>query len=149
MSVEQIALEIHYATLVRAAPEPVYDAFATSQGLDGWFTTGARIDARPGGDIHFRWFEWGAERMTAEEPGKVVEARRPERLVFEWHPAGPDHPTTVELDFEPDEEGTIIRLREFGYRDTAADRRALMECAVGWGEALTCWKFFVEHELRY
>ena len=30
--------QIRHATLIRAAPEVVYDAFTTGQGLDGWFT---------------------------------------------------------------------------------------------------------------
>ncbi len=35
---EIILEEIQYATFVRADPECVYDAIATSEGLDGWFT---------------------------------------------------------------------------------------------------------------
>lgn len=46
---------IEYATLIRAQAERVYDAFATADGLDAWFTTGASVDARPGGSIMFRF----------------------------------------------------------------------------------------------
>ena len=41
--------EIRQSTLVRAGIEEVYDAIATAGGLDGWFTTGAEVDARPAG----------------------------------------------------------------------------------------------------
>jgi hypothetical protein len=57
--------------------------------------------------------------------------------------------TTVEIDFESAESGTIIRLREYGYQDTPSGLRAMLNCAAGWGEALTVWKFYVEHGIRY
>jgi uncharacterized protein YndB with AHSA1/START domain len=80
-----ITLEAKQSVFVRAPCEKVYDAFATAEGLDGWFTRGSQIDARPGGALLFRWVDWGAEReITADVPGRVMEAKRPERLVFEW-----------------------------------------------------------------
>ncbi len=129
--------EIRHAVLVRAEPERVYDALTTAAGLDGWFTTGAAVDARPGGEIRFRWRDWGPDRITDEDGGPVLEARRPERLVFQWSPDRHGEPTTVEVDFEVVEEGTVIRLRERGYQDTPAGRRQILDCAAGWGEALT------------
>jgi uncharacterized protein YndB with AHSA1/START domain len=146
---QTLDLEIRCATLVRAAPERVYDALASAQGLDGWFTTGARVDARPGGQIVFRWKDWGPDRITAEDGGRVLEARRPERFVFQWSPDSPSYATTVELNFQPAAEGTIVRIREHGYQDTPSGRQALLGCASGWGEALTLMKFYVEHGLRY
>lgn len=142
-------LEISHATLVRAPRERVYDGIATAAGLDLWFTEGAKVDARAGGEIRFRWHEWGAHRVTAEDGGPVIEARPPERFVFQWSPDAPSYRTTVELDFEEEARGTIIRLHEYGYHDTPSGRAALMECAAGWGEALTLWKFSVEHGIRY
>ena len=149
MSDRLLDAEIAHAALVRAPREEVYDAFATARGLDAWFTTGAEVDARPGGVMHWRWNEWGPDGVTAEDPGRVLEARRPERFVFEWHGAGRDHPTTVELDFEEHAEGTVVRLRERGYPDTPDGRRRFADCAAGWGEAITLLKFYVEHGLRY
>lgn len=142
--------EIRCSILVAAPRERVYDAFATAAGLDGWFTTGATIDARPGGEIRFRWRDWGPERYTGEDGGPVLEARRPERFAFKWHPDGPDYATTVEIDFEEDRAGgTVVRLRERGYRDTPSGLRRMLDCASGWGEALALCKFHVEHGLRY
>jgi uncharacterized protein YndB with AHSA1/START domain len=62
---QELDLEIRHAVLIRAAAEEVYDALATASGLDSWFTTGTSVDARPGGEIHFRWREWGPDRVTA------------------------------------------------------------------------------------
>ena len=57
--------------------------------------------------------------------------------------------TSVEVDLERVPDGTVIRLREHGYQDTPSGRLACLNCAAGWGEALTLLKFFVEHGLRY
>ncbi len=142
--------EIRYSTLVRAPIEKVYDGIATAAGLDGWFTNGASVDARPGGEIVSRWEQFGADKVSAIERGRVLEAQRPRRFVFKWHPSdNPDWMSTVEIIFEPQEGGVLIRLREYGYPDTAEGLRAMLNCAAGWGEALTLWKFYLEHGIRF
>jgi len=140
---------IEHAVFVRAAPEAVYDALATAEGLDGWFTRGANVNAYAGGTIMFRWVDWGPDRITAEDVGEVVAAQRPTRFAFRWQPDGPSYSTTVSFELAAIRGGTVLRLREHGFRDTPSGRRALMTCATGWGEALTLLKFWVEHGLRY
>jgi uncharacterized protein YndB with AHSA1/START domain len=137
---QRIKLEARQSVFVRATRERVYDAFATAEGLDGWFTRGSRIDARPGGALLFRWVDWGAEKdITADVPGRVIEAKRPDRLVFEWGEPGSE--STVEIIFEAREGGTLVKLREFGFRTV----ENVVENAGGWGEALTLAKFWLEH----
>jgi hypothetical protein len=58
----------------------VYDGIATAEGLDGWFTSGARIEARPGDEIFFRWQDWGVDRITVEESDRVLEAVKPDQI---------------------------------------------------------------------
>jgi uncharacterized protein YndB with AHSA1/START domain len=137
------------SVLIRATPMRAYDAFATGQGLDEWFTQGAMVEARPGGTIRFRWVEWGPDRYTGEDGGPVLEAEPGKRLVFQWHPDGPGYATTVQIDFEPHEVGTLVRLRDDGYRDSPSGRKAQLNCAAGWGEALALAKFWLEHGVRY
>ncbi|HTJ61904.1 MAG TPA: SRPBCC domain-containing protein [Candidatus Saccharimonadales bacterium] len=140
MAEQRIKLEARQSVFVRATRERVYDAFATAEGLDGWFTRGSRIDARPGGALLFRWVDWGAEKdITADVPGRVIEAKRPERLVFEWGEPGSE--STVEIVFEARDGGTLVKLREFGFRTV----ENVVENAGGWGEALTLAKFWLEH----
>jgi uncharacterized protein YndB with AHSA1/START domain len=139
--------EIRMATLVRAPRERVYDALTRAEHLDAWFTAGAEVDPRPGGEMVWRWVEWGPDDVTAEDRGPVLEARRPERYVFQWH--ADIGPTTVEVDFEEHADGTVVRLRDHGYPWTPEGRSALLDCATGWGEALTLLKFYVEHDLSY
>ena len=140
MAEQRIKLEARQSVFVRATRERVYDAFATAEGLDGWFTRGSRIDARPGGALLFRWVDWGAEKdITADVPGRVIEAKRPDRLVFEWGEPGSE--STVEIVFEARDGGTLVKLREFGFRTV----ENVVENAGGWGEALTLAKFWLEH----
>ena len=144
-----IDAEIRQTTLVRADPEKVYDGIASAEGLNAWFTHNSELDPRPGGDIVFRWKDWGPDKYTLDSHGKVLEAKRPEKFVFQWYADKPEYATTIEMIFERVEEGTVIHLREFGYHNTPSGRAAMLECAAGWGEALTLLKFYVEHNILY
>ena len=70
--------ELNWATLVRAPIEQVYDAFATGEGQDGWWTDGATIEAWPGGEVRFPWEEWGPDKLNDELVGKVIEVEKPD-----------------------------------------------------------------------
>src|SRR2546428_10286532 len=135
----KLDVEAKHSEFIRASRERVYDAFATSDGLNSWFTEGGRVDARPGGAMLFKFVDWGPDKINAEFAGRVVEARRPERFVYEWGESG--EATTVELTFEATNGGTIVRVREYGFvkLDNALGNSS------GWGEALTLAKFSVEH----
>ncbi len=146
---ELIQAKIEHATLIRAHRERVYDVLTTVEGWNAWFTAESRIDARPGGLIWLRWRDWGPDRVNAEDGGPVVEARRPERFVFQWHPDNPAYFTTVEIDLELSGGGTVVRLREHGYHDTPEGLAAMLNCTAGWGEALTLLKFYVEGGMKY
>ena len=144
-----IDAEIKQVTLIRADPEKVYDGIASAEGLNAWFTHNSELDPRSGGDIVFRWKDWGPNKYTQNSPGKVLEAKRPEKFVFQWSADNPTYATTIEMIFEKVDEGTVIHLREFGYHNTPSGRAAMLECAAGWGEALTLLKYYVEHNLQY
>jgi uncharacterized protein YndB with AHSA1/START domain len=143
-----MAREVRHSVFIRVAPRAVYDLFATAAGLDSWFTTGAEVDARPGGRIAYRWTDWGPEHVTADAVGKVHEADPPRRFVFDWDSAD-ERPTTVAMDFEAVDGGTVMRLRESGFSDGTRGEQALAHEASGWGEAMTLAKFRAEHGLRY
>ena len=133
-------VEAKHREWIRAPREKVYDAFATTEGLNAWFTQGGSVDARPGGAMRFKWVDWGPDKGNYDAPGRVVEAKRPERFVFRWGQEGKDA-TTVELTFEERDGGTLVQVREYGFvkLDTALGNSS------GWGEALTLVKFWVEH----
>ena len=133
-------VEAKHKEFIRAPREKVYDAFATTEGLNAWFTEGGRVDARPRGAMLFKFVDWGPDKINAEFAGRVIEARRPERFVYQWGIEKPETTTTVELTFEERDGGTIVSVREYGFVDLS---NALGNSA-GWGEALTLAKFWVE-----
>lgn len=134
-------VEAKHSVFIRASRERCYDAFATTEGLNAWFTEGGRVDPRPGGAMLFKFVDWGPEKINIAFPGRVVEAHRPERFVYEWGEAG--QTTTVELTFQAVEGGTIVRVRERGF----VKLESALGNSAGWGEALTLARFWVEQRL--
>ena len=137
---------IIHKVLIRSNREKVFDAMTTAKGLDGWFTKGSIVDRKSGGKIIFRWVDWGPDKHNSEAIAPILEVNFPERFVFKWWE---DHYTTVEMTFEDSPDGTIVTVKEYGYQDTKEGHRRCLECATGWGEALTLLKFYVEHGIRY
>ncbi len=133
---------IIHKVLIHADRKKVFDAMTTAEGLDKWFTKGSSVDRKSGGTLIFRWKDWGVDNYTGEAICPIIDIKIPERFVFQWWE---DHYTTVEMFFEEVEDGTVVRLKEYGYEDSEEGHRRLIECAVGWGEALTLLKFYVEH----
>lgn len=141
--------KVDFRTLIKAPPERVYDAISTGQGLDEWFTKGAEVEARPGGHIHFRWKDWGVDCYTGEARGPVLEARSPERFVFQWPADSGGYETTVQFDLSPTDHGTMVRVREEGYEDSPVGMQDLLNRVAGWAEALTILKFYLEYGARF
>ena len=57
--------------------------------------------------------------------------------------------TTVAFTLEPLGSGTKLTLNESGHTTSPKDLEALVDCAAGWGEALTLLKFYLEHGTTY
>ena len=133
--------EVRFDTMVRAEPENVFDAIATAEGLDGWFTSGTTLEAEPGGLLVFRWKDWGVEKFTGEMTGDVVEVERPMRFSFRWPVDSGGYMTTVVIDIEAHEEGSVVRLVEGVYEDNDVGIQDMLNRAGGWAQALTLMKF--------
>lgn len=138
---------IRHSTYIEASPRRVYDTLTTGSGWDAWFTWGTEVEAYPGGDILLRWTNFGAQGYTGQDGGPVLEAVAPERFVFQWKPG--DSTTTVEFDLAPRGAGTVVTVTESGHTTSRQDLEALVDCAAGWGEALTLLKVFLEEGLTY
>jgi uncharacterized protein YndB with AHSA1/START domain len=141
--------KVEFSTLVRAHPDRVYDAIATAEGLNGWFTQGASVDAKPGGQILFRWNNYGINKYSGENGGPIIEARRPKRFAFQWKADSGLYMTTVEIDFAPVNQGTAVHLVEYGYEDSPAGTQDFLNRVSGWAQVLTLMKFYVEHGVTY
>jgi uncharacterized protein YndB with AHSA1/START domain len=131
------------------SPERVFDALATAEGLNKWFTQTTELDHRPGGSIVFRWKDYGMDRFTGEYPGKVLEWHRPNHYVYEWEADSRGYFTTVDITFSVVPEGTLLHLVETGYKDTPEGMQDLLNRVSGWASVLTEMKYYLEHGIRY
>ena len=97
-----------------AAPPAIVFAFWTDPARMGrWMGRDIQLDPRPGGE--FRVDYNGSDIVR----GAFVTVEPPSRIVLTWGWEAPGDPTppgasTVEVDFVPDGEGTILRLRHSG-----------------------------------
>jgi phosphoribosylformimino-5-aminoimidazole carboxamide ribonucleotide (ProFAR) isomerase len=57
--------------------------------------------------------------------------------------------TTVTIDIEAHEEGSVVRLVEGIYEDDEIGNQDMLNRASGWAQALTLMKFWVEHGVKY
>ena len=149
--VDKLDMEIVHTTIIRAAPEDVFDAISTAEGLDKWFTQGAKVDRKVGGTIIFRW---ESERQNVqggiiEDGGPILEVNRPNSFVFQWSPDNNSYKTTVDIKIKEEEQGTVISVRETGFQDTPKGRKSFVGCATGWAEAFTMMKYYLEHGITY
>lgn len=138
---------IKQRTFIAAHPEKVYDTLTSAKCWDEFFTTGMELDPRPGGNCSFSWKDWGPDKYTLKVPGKVLEAQRPGLFAFQWGSEGNE--TTIRIELSKTDNGSVLTLTEDGYKDTPEGRAMILECAAGWGEAVTLLKFYIEHGIVY
>jgi len=94
---------------INASPETVFSFFTNVDRWTSWQGIDGEIDAQPGGNLRLRMP--GGEVAS----GRFVEVIPNERLVFTWGWEGDAPPvtpgsTTVVIELEPDELGTLLRL---------------------------------------
>ena len=143
---EQLQETIKQATFIQRTPQEVFDAITSAEAWNAFFTHSSTLDAKPGGAFIWRWKDWGPDCYTVEVLGTVIEAVRPERFVFEW---GSSNPTRIAMLLSEQSGGTVLRLTEQGHLNDAKGRAMALECAAGWGEAITLLKFYLEHGITY
>jgi uncharacterized protein YndB with AHSA1/START domain len=140
---------IKVKTLVKAPRDRVFSSLTDTTALNRWFTSNSTGDPALDSHIIWRWKDWGPDKISVEDSLTVLEFVRPSRFVFSWGPMGDGYQTTVTVEFAETPEGTVVQLNESGYRNNEIDQKVCLDCASGWGEALTLLKFYVEHGLTY
>jgi uncharacterized protein YndB with AHSA1/START domain len=112
--------EIRKELTIQATRQDVWAALTEPEQLTRWFPTkGAVVDLRPGGQLSLEW-----DDMTAT--GIFDEIDPPNRLVFRWHPAGDDHPSTsVEFTLADaeDDDATLLTVVERGFAQLPPEAR--------------------------
>lgn len=99
--------------LIAASPATVFSFFTDAERWTSWQGVDGEVDARPGGAFRIRMP--GAQVAS----GQFVEVVPAQRLVITWGwegeaPPVPPGSTTVVIELEPAETGTLLRLTHSG-----------------------------------
>lgn len=105
--------------LIAAAPETVFDFFVDPVLMQTWIGVRAVLVPQRGGVFQV---DIGPNRAR----GRYVEVRAPKRVVFTWGWEGseavPPGSSTVTFTFEPNGEGTLLRMVHEGLSDEESPR---------------------------
>jgi len=118
------------------APDRVWAALTTAEGLSAWFGQQASIDLRPGGSASMKWDNGHTANMRVER------VEEPAVFGFTWPIYGlpDDDPrrTYVEFTLEPAGTGTRLTMVESGFAQLAeeAHRTAYEGNSGGWPSEL-------------
>ncbi len=137
---------IEHETYIAVPPTKLFETLTTGWGWDAWFTNGTIVDLKRR-IITLRWKNFGAGRYTTEDGGPILAIEKNRMFSFQWNPSG--KPTIVTFTLKGLDKGTLIKLSESGYTSDKKGVETCLGCAVGWGEALTLLKFYLEHGLTY
>ncbi|MEH1128409.1 SRPBCC domain-containing protein [Micromonospora sp. CPCC 206061] len=119
------------------APERVWQALTTVEGLGTWFGQKAEVDLRVGGQAKLTWDSGDTATLTIErvEPPRV--------FGYSWPvyglPEGDPRRTYVEFTLEPTSAGTTLTMVETGFGqlpDAGEHKRAHSANTDGWTHEL-------------
>lgn len=118
----------------RAAPDAVYRALTTIDGLAAWWTTDTKEDAE--GLLVFRFGDLGGFDM------KVLDTQRDKRVLWEVAD-GPAEwiGTTVSFDIKRDGEWTVVLFAHSGWREPV---EFMSHCSTKWAIFLMSLRQLVE-----
>ncbi|MFD1738737.1 SRPBCC domain-containing protein [Bacillus salitolerans] len=133
---------IKHSTYIKVKPELIFNTLVTANEWNTWFTdqTTIQINEDGTGEILFKWF---VGERTIVDGGKIIKVVPSKVFAFQWSPG--QELTTVHFDLVPYKDGTLVTLTEVGYSMVGQDLKACIGCAVGWGEAMTLLKFYLEY----
>lgn len=130
---------------IAADAETVWRALTEAEQLACWCSPGAQISGRPGG-----LFRASVDRVTELEAHiDVFEPGRRLRLIYLPSPSLPPADSAIVDDFMLDcaENVTILRLLGSGFPATEEWNTQYQRLRLGWLQAMTRLKVFVEKQL--
>jgi uncharacterized protein YndB with AHSA1/START domain len=134
---EEVAMfEIMHEFWIRADREKVFDACATTEGLEAWWTLRTSGGPRLNEEYKFYFSE-------AHDWRGVARVCQPPRAI-EWEMTNADEDwthTRVGFELEPEGEGTRLLFRHSGWRDANRHFRVSSYC---WATYLRLLKRYVE-----
>jgi len=130
-------VDLHHRVPITAAPEKVFTAIATQEGMRGWWTRDATLDSKVGGKAEFGFDKRGVVfRMTIDE----LDRNNRVRMTCSGDPAEWAG-TTLEWNIRPTPEGAILSFVHGGWRERTD---FCSSCNSMWGRLMFRLKDFVE-----
>lgn len=126
----------------------VFEAVVNPVHLSGYFTRTA-TPMRVGGQAL-----WTFPEYEGEEAVDIIEIIPNEKIVLEWNAheedgcggRDTDYKTRVTMLFEPlDENSTLLRIAESGWRETQKALEGSYCNCMGWTHMAMCLKAYIEH----
>ena len=126
---------LHRVGVKTPAPQKVYDALTTVEGLSGWWTDDTKGSAEVGGVLEFRFPPGGFDMMVLDvEPNRHVR----------WEVVeGPQEwiGTTIDWDLRQDGDYTIVLFKHEGWKEPVD---FMHHCSTKWATFLMSLKSLVE-----
>ncbi len=146
MEYGSIEREIH----VQATPEVVYQVISTPEHLKEWWPDEAELEPVPGGTGVITFGDRSSPDANVV-PLTVLEADPPRRFSFRWAYDEDVAPTStnsflVTFDLVPAGAGTLLKLKETGFREQGWEAAVLEE---HYRDHVTGWDFFLPRLVTY
>lgn len=135
---------LKHKVYINAPVNKVFKTLTTGQGWDAWFTQGTELDIEKR-KINLVWKDWGVDHESLSDTGEILEIVPDKKFRFLWHSI--KYGTMPDFELKAFGGGTLLQFTETGYKENDLANFAMH--SVGWAEALTLLKFYLEHGLTY
>ena len=129
-----------YGKIARPVAD-VFDAVYDPGKLSSYFTTGGASAPLDEGTT----VTWDFHDFPGAFPVQVRTVEKNRLIELQWQAADGEYDTTVRMEFEPVDHGaTLVRIGEWGWRETPAGLKSSYGNCMGWTQMLCCLKVWVE-----
>jgi uncharacterized protein YndB with AHSA1/START domain len=127
---------LHRVGVKTPAPEPVYAALTTVNGLAAWWTDDTKGSAEPGGKLEFRFPPVGGFDI------EVLDTKPSTHVAWRVVDGPPEWiGTTVDWTLHQEEDYTIVLFKHEGWREPV---EFMHHCSTKWGSFLMSLKSLIE-----
>lgn len=138
---EQFKIHVDTSTRVRKPIAQVFEAVVAPKHLDQYFTQAARGRIEKGSTVYWKFAD-----LEQELPVQVIECLPNQKIILKWEAHKVDYQTTVEMTFDDQKEkGTLVRIKEYGWRPDATALESSYAHTEGWVHMGCCMKAYLEH----
>jgi uncharacterized protein YndB with AHSA1/START domain len=121
---------LSFTQQVKAPAEVVYRAFTNATALREWLCDVATVSPHPGGRLYL-W--WTSGFYTS---GSFTQAEEGKKVAFTWFGRGEPAVTQVQVNFTPQDDGTLVTLAHSGIGSGEEWSQSTVEIEKGWENSL-------------